>query len=258
MNQNPNRSNSQNQKAKTVALFRSNDPEALDDAEFGRITLRRHAQARSVRLRMSEDGTLTVTLPRYASLRHAEELVESSRKQIRKWREKSVKRSIIFHDGDRVGQSHVVKFVPAPRAATTVTTRGLTITVEYPERLFHTDPKVQKVLKPHLEKALQKEARAYLPRRLKYLGELYGFSYARVRYGTQKGRWGSCSSRGTISLNVGLMLLEPELIDYVLVHELCHTRQMNHSARFWSLVESCLPDYKIRRKTIKSQQPSLW
>lgn len=257
MNQNQNQSFSQNQRAVTVALFRSSTPDSLEDAEFGRIVIKRHAKARYVRLRMSEDGTLSVTLPRFASLRHAEELVESSRPQIRKWRSKYVRRSSVFHDGDRIGQSHTIKFVPSPRTAPQVTTSGLVITVEYPETLFHTDAKVQKAAKPHLEKALQKEARAYLPRRLKYLAETYGFSYTRVRFGTQKGRWGSCSSRGTISLNVGLMLLEPELIDYVLIHELCHTKQMNHSANFWALVESCIPDYKARRKILKAQHPSL-
>jgi predicted metal-dependent hydrolase len=53
------------------------------------------------------------------------------------------------------------------------------------------------------------------------------------------------------------MLLDMELIDYVLIHELCHTKQMNHSAQFWSLVESCMPNYKARRKILKAQHPSL-
>lgn len=206
---------------------------------------------------MHEDGTLLVTLPRNASRRHAEELVNSSRKQIRTWREKYVKQASVFNDGDHIGQSHTLKFVPSQRATPFVTTHGLTIIVEYPRALFHTDSEVQDALKPHLQKALQKEARAYLPRRLKYLANTHSFSYARVRYGTQRGRWGSCSNRGTISLNVGLMLLNPELIDYVLIHELCHTRHMNHSAQFWELVGSCLPDYKSRRKILKTRHPSL-
>lgn len=206
---------------------------------------------------MGEDGTLVVTLPRFAATRHAEELIESSRPQIRKWREKYVKKSTVFHDGDRVGRSHSIRLVPSDRSTITARTHGLVITVEYPNTLFEADIKVQKALKPQLDKALQKEARAYLPRRLEYLAETYGFAYSKVRFGTQKGRWGSCSSRGTISLNVGLMLLEPDLIDYVLVHELCHTKQMNHSPAFWSRVEEILPDYKARRKVLKSQHPSL-
>lgn len=206
---------------------------------------------------MTENGILAVTLPRFASLRHAQDLVDSSREQIRKWRTKYTRTSSVFRDGDHIGHSHVLKLVPSKRAAPSVSTHGLTITVEYPETLFPTDPKVQNAAKPHLQKALQKEARAYLPRRLRYLADTYGFNYSRVRFGTQKGRWGSCSSKGTVSLNVGLMLLETELIDYVLIHELCHTKQMNHSTKFWALVESCMPDYKARRKILKAQHPSL-
>jgi predicted metal-dependent hydrolase len=257
VNQNQNQSSNRNQKVRTVALFQSNKPDAVEDAEFGRIGIKRHANARSVRLRMNEDGTLVVTLPRFASLRHAEELIESSRSQIRTWRTSYVKKPIQLNDGDHIGQSHTIRFIPSPQSTTTVTTRELTITVKYPETLFHTDPNVQSALRPHLQKALQKEARAYLPRRLKHLATTYGFQYEKVRYGTQKGRWGSCSSRGTISLNVGLMLLDQDLIDYVLIHELCHTKQMNHSRDFWALVASCMPDYKARRKILKSQHPTL-
>ncbi len=227
------------------ALFQSNNPpETIDDPEFGLIALRRNAKAHYVRLRMGEDGALAVTLPRFAAVKNAYDLVESSRSEIRAWRQKHAKNAVILNDGDRIGQSHTIHFLPSSREVIRVTVRELAINVEYPETLFHTDPKVQKAVRPHIKKALQKEARAYLPRRLKYLSEQYGFHYERIRYGTQKGRWGSCSSGGTISLNVGLMLLDSELIDYVLVHELCHTRHMNHSQDFWELVESHIPDYK--------------
>lgn len=219
--------------------------------------MKRNARAKFVRLRMTESGELSVTLPRFASVKHAYDLVESSREQIRTWQKKYLQKPLVFNDGDLVGRSHQLRFTPTQNQTISVRTTGLTIGVHYPETLFHTDPKVQKAAIPHIQKALQKEARAYLPRRLKHLAEQYGFHYARVRYGTQKGRWGSCSSTGTISLNVGLMLLEPELIDYVLIHELCHTKQMNHSSRFWALVEQCLPDYKARRKQVKLQKPTL-
>lgn len=229
----------------------------LEDAEFGRIQLRRNAHARYVRLRMSEDGQLAVTLPRFAALRHARELIETSRPSIRQWLIKHQQHARVLHDGDRIGQSHTLRFIATQDRSIVVKHDGLVIAVHHPLTMFHTDPAVQKALRPALQKALQKEARAYLPRRLRHLADTYGFAYERVRFGTQKGRWGSCSSRGTVSLNVGLMFLHPELIDYVLVHELCHTRQMNHSPQFWSLVETCLPDYKVRRKRLKTEQPNI-
>lgn len=206
---------------------------------------------------MSENGTLSVTLPPRVNIKHAEDLVETSREQIRTWQSRVVKAAPAFKDGDHIGQSHTIKFTQTTATTVHVATHGLTIEVQHPQAMFPADSKIQKALKPHLDKALQKEARAYLPRRLKYLADEHGFHYERIRYGTQKGRWGSCSTRGTISLNVGLMLLDPELIDYVLIHELCHTKQMNHSTKFWSLVETCLPDYKARRKLVKLAKPSL-
>jgi predicted metal-dependent hydrolase len=71
-----------------------------------------------------------------------------------------------------------------------------------------------------------------------------GFSYRRIQIRRQRTRWGSCSATGTISLNVCLLFLEPLVVRYLLVHELCHTRHMNHSNRFWSLVETHEPDYR--------------
>jgi predicted metal-dependent hydrolase len=71
-----------------------------------------------------------------------------------------------------------------------------------------------------------------------------GFRYARAQIRRQRTRWGSCSASGTISLNVCLLFMRPQVVRYLLVHELCHTRHMNHSARFWSLVESLEPGYR--------------
>lgn len=71
-----------------------------------------------------------------------------------------------------------------------------------------------------------------------------GFRYGRTQVRRQRTRWGSCSASGTISLNVCLLFLRPQVVRYLLVHELCHTRHMNHSAKFWGLVESYEPDYR--------------
>ncbi len=242
-----------------AALFASNKSgdQPLVDAEFGDITVRYNARARSVRLRMLPDGSLVVTLPRFASMDHARQLVESSRSDVRLWRKNHAENHKIYQHGDRVGRSHSVVFMNGSRLVAREVRHELKIVVSLPPDMSETDAEVQKILRPQVARVLQKEARAYLPRRLDYLAKQYGFSYQRVRYGTQKGRWGSCSTSGTISLNVGLMNLDFELIDYVLIHELCHTKQMNHSPKFWQLVETCLPGYKNLRKTLKAVQPVL-
>lgn len=91
---------------------------------------------------------------------------------------------------------------------------------------------------------LMKLAERELSIRLQQLATTYGFNYERVQIRRQRTRWGSCSSRGTISLNVCAMFLRPEVLRYLLIHELCHTRHMNHSMRFWKLVASCEPNYR--------------
>lgn len=81
-------------------------------------------------------------------------------------------------------------------------------------------------------------ARQYLPVRLAMLAEQHGISYQRVQIRGQRTRWGSCSSTGTISLNYKLLFLSPTLVDYVLLHELAHTRHLNHSPAFWRYLQS--------------------
>lgn len=98
---------------------------------------------------------------------------------------------------------------------------------------------------------LFERARAVLPERTAYFAAVIGVDYGRITIRRQKTRWGSCSSKGNLSFNCMLMLLPPTLQDYVVVHELCHRREMNHSARFWEEVARVLPDYKQRRAQLR-------
>lgn len=86
-------------------------------------------------------------------------------------------------------------------------------------------------------------AQAEIDRCLSQLSAQTGLEYKRLQIRRQRTRWGSCSSRGSISINVCALFLEPRVLRYLLIHELCHTRHMNHSKRFWSLVEAIEPDY---------------
>ncbi|WP_287884417.1 M48 metallopeptidase family protein [Agathobacter sp.] len=88
---------------------------------------------------------------------------------------------------------------------------------------------------------------------MEYFAKLIGVNYGRITIRNQKTRWGSCSSRGNLNFNCLLMLTTPEAIDYVVVHELCHRKQMNHSKAFWSEVEKILPDYKTQVKWLREE-----
>ncbi|MCM1253486.1 MAG: M48 family metallopeptidase [Clostridium sp.] len=102
-----------------------------------------------------------------------------------------------------------------------------------------------------LEKRYKEAARDYIPKRVAYYQALTGGTYNRITIRNQKTRWGSCSGKGTLSFNWRLMLAPPAILDYVVVHELCHLTHMDHSPAFWQAVKSVYPDYKNARKWLK-------
>lgn len=97
----------------------------------------------------------------------------------------------------------------------------------------------------------QQEACRKIPERTAYFAEKIGVSYGRITLRQQKTRWGSCSANGNLNFNWLLILAPPEVLDYVVVHELCHRRQMNHSQAFWNEVSAVLPGYKEQKKWLK-------
>lgn len=98
---------------------------------------------------------------------------------------------------------------------------------------------------------MTKEARIIIPERVKYFAKIIGVTYGQITIRHQKTRWGSCSSSGNLNFNCMLMATSPELIDYVVVHELCHRKQLNHSPLFWKEVEEILPDYRNLRSRLR-------
>ncbi len=108
-----------------------------------------------------------------------------------------------------------------------------------------------------LEKKYIDAAREYFPKRVAYFHSFTGGAYKRITIRDQKTRWGSCSAKGTLSFNWRLMLAPPAILDYVVVHELCHLTHMDHSAAFWQAVETVYPDYRNARKWLKDHGQEL-
>ena len=104
---------------------------------------------------------------------------------------------------------------------------------------------------------LTRQALEDIPARVARYAPLVGVSYGRVTIRNQKTRWGSCSSKGNLNFNCLLMLAPPQVRDYVVVHELCHRKEMNHSPRFWAQVEQVMPDYRPRRQWLKDNGAAL-
>lgn len=227
----------------------------ITDAEFGEITVRRSHLARQVSLKVAPNGQLRISLPTYAPLLAAKMLIKSSRPRIRKLLSEHQQGHYYTHD-QSIGKSHHLIIETQPTLTEPIIKRsGTHILVKLPPSTDITTPAIQQRIREVVITALRKEAKSYLPRRLKFLAEEHDFSYQTVKLTHASSRWGSCSSRGTISLNIALMNLPFELLDYVLIHELAHTRQMNHSDAFWREVAAIDPAYKTHRAALKNHTP---
>ena len=105
--------------------------------------------------------------------------------------------------------------------------------------------------------ALTDRAREVISERVAFFAPLVGVSYSKITIRKQRSRWGSCSGIGNLNFNCLLMLTPPEVVDYVVVHELCHRKEMNHSAAFWTEVERVLPDYRERKAWLRKNGTAL-
>ena len=106
-------------------------------------------------------------------------------------------------------------------------------------------------------KLLSQKAAQVIPERVAHFASLAGVTYGRITIRSQYTRWGSCSAQGNLNFNCLLLCVPPEVLDYVVIHELCHRKQLNHSPAFWSEVETLCPEYKTHRKWLKENGGAL-
>ena len=104
---------------------------------------------------------------------------------------------------------------------------------------------------------MAEQVRCLIAELVAYFAPLVGVTYGRITIRNQRSRWGSCSSKGNLNFNCLLILVPPEVLDYIVVHELCHRKQMNHAPAFWAEVEKVLPDYREHRRWLKENGSAL-
>jgi len=221
-------------------------------------SVRVSARARRVRLVMTVDG-LEVVVPRGFSQRRIPELLASKRHWIERASTRvEARRRRLELDPPRlpgrivlpaVDEEWMVGYCPLgveARAGASVRERpGYHLAVTGDSADFD-------ACKQALCRWLNRRAREELVPRLAELARRHGLGYERVSIRQQRTRWGSCSRRRAISLNAKLVLMPPAAVDYVLLHELCHTVELNHSPRFWALVEKHDPEYRAHKKLVKA------
>jgi hypothetical protein len=223
--------------------------------DIGNVVLQKRRGSRSIRLTIGHDGVVKVSMPTWSPYHVGEAFARSKVDWIAK--QQTTKQRHVFEPADRVGKGHRVRFEHEHRSNITTRVTKLEVIVRLPFDVQTTDKDVQDQVHKAAIRALKQEAKELLPGRLDQLAQQHGFSYKSVSIKQLKSRWGSCSSHQEIALNCFLMQLPWDLIDYVILHELVHTRVMAHGPRFWSELDKYVSNLAIKRKTMRSYQPIL-
>ena len=218
-----------------------NKTETIENYE---IKYKKHPFSKSIKISLKQEGEILVTMPIICPYKTARNFLLSNFEKI-----KSFKIDNKILSPDLKTKFDTLNIIKSDELKTTV--KNNIVNFYYPKELEFANPKIQKALKEAYFKALKIEAKNYLPQRLGFLANKYGFKYGSVALRNQKTRFGSCSFKNNINLNINLMKYDFDCIDYVLIHELVHTKIKNHSEKFWVEVEKYCPDYKILRKKLK-------
>ncbi|MDR1623651.1 MAG: M48 family metallopeptidase [Tannerellaceae bacterium] len=207
------------------------------DKDLGIITIKTSPQAKRYILKV-KDGVVVGTMPVCGELNTMLAFIESSRpKLMLALQHPPLPKNILNEDSELQTNTFKLHIFRTDKDNFYMNLKEGTLHIACPEKTDFKDEWVQKLLKGFIERALGHEAKRVLPQRLLALSKQFGFTYSSVKINNSKSRWGSCSTKGSINLSLSLMLLPAHLSDYVLLHELCHTKEMNHSERFWQLMD---------------------
>ena len=207
----------------------------VPDKDIGQIIIRTRITARNISMRTKPDGLHVTVPPRCLTSRIMAVIEEYRPKLLEKW-QKSAEQPLDLNF--RIDAPCFRLHLEEGRFSRfTLRINEEDITICCPPRTDFAQKSVQDLLRNAIIRALKKSAQTYLPPLLSELANHYGFKYKKVKITGSKSRWGSCSATGSINLSCYLMLLPPHLMDYVLLHELTHTREMNHGPKFWEILD---------------------
>ena len=211
---------------------------SVSHPQLGLIDYCKRSNQRSIRITIKPDR-IRVSLPASVSYARAQRFVASKTD----WLLKNQPPKLVAVDGLRIGKSHRLKLEDR---------RNILVK----NQLVRCPDQLDKI-RTGIYRALAKEAAQLLPSRIEVLSTKTGLKPKSWRFGKMQSRWGSCSSHGGLSFNSCLMELDWQLIDYVIIHELCHLKHLNHSRQFWLLVASHCPNYQQLRRQLRQHRPQI-
>ena len=210
----------------------------ITDKELGTISFRQSARAKRINVRILSDS-LVVTLPVGSREKDAMKFIDEVREKLIKRQSTIHKKTVIISEEKGLKTcTFDVQIRKAERNNIFASLKSGILTIEYPHSLNAGETQTQNYFWNSVNYFLRKEAKRLLPHRTAELASQFGFSFTDVKIQSSKSRWGSCNTKKNINLSFYLMLLPQHLIDYVILHELCHTRVMNHSSDFWRQMDS--------------------
>jgi len=205
------------------------------------VTLFSSNRAKRLRITIKPFTGVRVSVPRYVSFKKAKQATEERIDWIKKHLSKMQKAEGLFTvfnlDTKFQTRSHHLELKVSDKDTLKSVVRNNKINVSIPQSNKVDDAAVQTEIRKAIERAWRKEAKEYLPARVKELAEKHKFKYKNVSIKNTKTRWGSCSFDNNINLSLHLMRLSDHLVDYVILHELVHTKVKNHSKDFWQLLD---------------------
>jgi predicted metal-dependent hydrolase len=230
--------------------------------EIGTVIFIKSKRARNVCISVRPLKGVKVTVPDYVSFLEAEKIVVRKKdwviKHLSKVREIE-KNHTKFSEGEAFEtRSHKLVLNKNDRQNISVRVQNGKIIVSYPFNMNVEAGELQLAIRKGIERALKIEAVEYLPSRVQKLAGKYGLTFQNVTVKNVRTRWGSCSRRKNINLNIHLMRLPDHLIDYVILHELTHTVELNHGKNFWKLLDSFVGNAKMFDKELKNYRVSIY
>jgi predicted metal-dependent hydrolase len=210
------------------------------------LVFTRNPRARRYVLRLGPDGSTRLTVPRGGSVAEAWRFADRNKDWLARQLQRLAGRPVRPKEWS-VGTEILFRGAPVKIA---VSNRGAGDGIQFGGELLKAN-NLADDLRPVIERHLWRLATHELPPRVLEYAALHQLPVRRVSVRSQRSRWGSCSRRGTISLNWRLIQTPPHVQDYIILHELCHLREMNHSVRFWREVERVCPEYEAAERWLK-------